>query len=212
MRSLHIYVAVFERNHICVAESLENMAVCRFAPTANEYNQQLRKLSTLKLQLDSFASRVTRCEARAELRREALTKLKKTPGLFRPPSSASHACAQCENGSCVRACGSCVGKISACAYNAIDPVQRYFPHPRAGIRKIALKDTEDKLEHARNEVANAKAAHARQIEMVKLREDKVATAKGTCEECLALVEEACAIGPVTEPGPLFCTCMHVLVC
>ncbi len=212
MRSLHMYVAVFERNHICVAESLENLAVCRFAPTAHEYNQQLRKLSTLKLQLDSFASRVTRCEARAELRREALTKLKKTPGQFRPSSSASHACARCENGSYVRACGSFVGALSACAFNAIDPVQHCFPHPPAGIRKIALKDTEDKLEYARNEVANAKAAHARQIGMVKLREVKVATAKGNCEECLALVEEACAIGPVTEPEPLFCTCMHVLVC
>ena len=90
VRSLHIYVAIFERNHICVAESLENLAVCRFAPTANEYNQQLRKVSMLKLDLDSKATRVARCEARAELRREALVKLKKTPGLILFAAAANH--------------------------------------------------------------------------------------------------------------------------
>ena len=54
------------------------------------------------------------------------------------------------------------------------------------------------MEHARNEVVKAKAAHARQIEMVKRREVKAAAAKSNCEECLALVEEACAIGPQTH--------------
>ena len=80
MRALHIYVAVFERNHICVAEALENLAVCRFAPTAIEYNQQLRKVSLLKLQLESKASRVVRCETRAQVAQEELVKLRKTPG------------------------------------------------------------------------------------------------------------------------------------
>jgi hypothetical protein len=138
VRSLHIYVAVFERNHICVAESLENLAVCHFAPTANEYNQQLRKLSTLKLDLDSKSSRVVRCEARAELRREALTKLKKTPGLFRPPSSASHACAQCENGACVRACGSCVG--------AYLPAHSMPLIPSSAISSPARRHKKDRIE------------------------------------------------------------------
>jgi hypothetical protein len=86
-----MYVAVFERNHICVAESLENLAVCRFAPTAQEYNQQLRKVSALKLELDSKATRVARCEARAEIRREALVKLKKTPGLILSTAAAHSA-------------------------------------------------------------------------------------------------------------------------
>lgn len=134
MRSLHIYVAVFERNHICVAESLENLAVCRFAPTAHEYNQQLRKLSTLKLELDSKASRVVRCEAREELRREALTKLKKTPGFdplcFYPPrqrgtpapyARMDHVCVL-------------VGRVWAHYLPAhsmpLTPSSASFPHPR----------------------------------------------------------------------------------
>ena len=148
-RALHIYVAVFERDHICVAESLENLAVCRFPPTAQDYNQELRRHATLKLQVESNATRVERCERRAEAAREALVKLKKTPG----------------------------------------------------IKKVALKDTEDKLERARNEVSRAKGAQEHTIALMKLREEKVAQAKDTCEECLAVVQEAVAIVKDILPDP-----------
>ena len=82
VRSLHMYVGVLERNHLCVAEALENLAVCMFPIGAKDYNNHLRKQSSLKLRVQSAIARVERCKARAELKREALVKLKKTPGHY----------------------------------------------------------------------------------------------------------------------------------
>ena len=71
-----------------------------------------------------------------------------------------------------------------------------------GIKKAALRDNEDKLERARHEVANAKAAQEHTIALIKLRGEKVKHAKETCEECLAVVQEAVAI--VTDILPDSC--------
>ena len=81
VRSLHMYVAVFERNHLCVADAIENLAATNFPIAANDYNSNLRKHAALKLQLQSNIARVGRCKARAESALQALVKLKKTPGI-----------------------------------------------------------------------------------------------------------------------------------
>jgi len=149
IRSMHIYVAVFERNHICVAEAIENLAAALFPNNAQKYNIGLRKLEALALQVDSKVARVKRCEVRAEVARESLVKLKKTPG----------------------------------------------------IKKMALKSTEDKLEKARKDVKEALEDEKLFQERLRLRKEKLKIAKASCEECLAIVEEAVAIVKEILPDP-----------
>ena len=61
--------------NLCVCDCVCMCVVCMY------YNQDLRKLSALKLQIESKAARVKRCEARAHLAQEELVKMRKTPGM-----------------------------------------------------------------------------------------------------------------------------------